>query len=79
MIDSLAELFGKIAVGPGAVFAILCGLFAGFAAWAMAMLSYGSTPLWSAWIALKGFAFGIWLAYTPFAVLSIIKYLLDRR
>lgn len=71
MIETIAETLAKIAAGPGTIIALLCGVLAGFAAWAMASLSHGSTPVLSAWIGIKGFVFGIWLTYTPFAVWSL--------
>jgi hypothetical protein len=73
---TLVETLLRIASGPGAITAILCGAACGFLGWLGSGLSHGSTP-WDlySW-AIRGFVAGTWLGFTPFAIWSLAKMVL---
>lgn len=62
------------ASGPGTVFSIVIGSICVFAGYAGSSLSYGANHHCLA--GLKGFMFGIWVGFSPFAFYAMFKWML---
>ena len=70
---TIIEAMLRIASGYGTITAIVAAVVFAFLGYVGGSLTHGVSQPEAIWYAVKGFVFGSWIAFTPFAVWSLLR------